>query len=152
MFKDFRDKGERMKDENKEPKANAIYVKREKEHEDAFNRIKQLIPSPQEGKKEKNLTEDEIAEFIKTAFQLLVGFDKFKMMDFILDSKYRLNPKSDNDGWISEDADQLRHVLQLIQNAIEDKNEVGRLKDAWNLLSDFLTRFESPKPLTGEIK
>jgi len=44
----------------------------------------------------KNLTEDQVAEFIKTAYQILTGYDKYKMMDFILDSPYRIEQNSGN--------------------------------------------------------
>jgi phosphoketolase len=37
---------------------------------------------------------------------------------------------------------EIRHALQLIQNAIEFPNEVIRLKEAWNLLSEHITKLE----------
>lgn len=41
-----------------------------------------------------NPTEEQVAEFIKSAFQILVGGDKYKMMDYILDSKFRIDFKN----------------------------------------------------------
>lgn len=57
--------------------------------------VEKVLPAASEVQQGgKNPTEDEIAEFIKGSFQALVGFDKYKMMDYILDSKFRIVPLS----------------------------------------------------------
>lgn len=65
-----------------------------------ITRVLQPVPEKkQEGEREP--TEEQIAEFIKGAFQMLVGYGKFNMMDYIFNSEYRIkniNPLPDKSG------------------------------------------------------